>query len=280
MIREMKPETSDGRPFIKMHGLRNHFVIVDARTSPYTPAARDVIRICDPEVGVGADQLVVLVPPRGDADLFMRLYNVDGREVEACGNATRCVAWLAFDESSTDHVRIQTLAGVLDCRRAGDLQVSCDMGRVSMDWREIPLSEERDTLNLGVEAGGLANPVGVSVGNPHAVFFVNDWAATDLEALAPVVQRDPLFPRSVNVGKAELLAADRIRLSVFERGAGLTQACGSGAIAAAFAARARGMTGATRIAVELPAGEIGVEILDDDRAIMSGPVAYCFRGTL
>lgn len=276
----MHIEANDGRAFIKMHGLRNHFVIVDARTRPFRPSVAETVRICDLEVGVGGDQLVVMEPSERGADLFMRLYNVDGREVEACGNATRCVAWLILEESSTDRVRIETLAGVLDCRRIGDGQVSCDMGRVSMHWQDVPLSEDRDTLNLDLRFGGLVNPAALNVGNPHAVFFVNDIGAIDIAALAPAVQNHPLFPESVNVGVATLLSAARVRLSVYERGAGLTQACGSGACAAAFAARARGMTGASRFIVELPAGEVGIEIRSDDHAVMSGPVEYCFRGTL
>lgn len=278
--RAIDDSVSAGRAFVKMHGLRNHFVIVDARRTPYRPEAAEIVRICDPQVGVGGDQLVVLEPADGDADLFMRLYNVDGREVEACGNATRCVAWLALEESSTDRVRIETLAGALDCRRLGAKLVSCDMGRVSMHWQDVPLSEECDTLSLDIRVGDLVRPAALSVGNPHAVFFVDDLDVVDLAALAPAVQSDPLFPSSVNVGVATLLDAGRVRLRVFERGTGLTAACGSGACAAAFAARARGLTDASHFIVELPAGEIGVEIRSDDHAVMSGPVEYCFRGVL
>lgn len=270
----------DGRAFVKMHGLRNHFVIVDAREESYRPDVAEIVRVCDTQVGVGADQLVVMEPSERGADLFMRLYNVDGREVEACGNATRCVAWLALEESSTDRVRIETLAGLLDCRRIGEKQVSCDMGRVSMRWQDVPLSEERDTLHLDLAVGDLANPAALSVGNPHAVFFVDDIGAIDIAAHAPAVQQHPLFPASVNVGVAMLLSADRIRLGVYERGVGLTQACGSGACAAAFAARARGMTDASRIVLELPAGEVVIELRSDGHAVMSGPVEHCFRGTL
>ena len=263
-----------------MHGLRNHFVIVDARTEPYRPSVAEIVRICDREVGVGGDQLVVMEPSKSGAHVFMRLYNVDGREVEACGNATRCVAWLVLEEAATDRVRIETLVGELDCRRIGDQQVSCDMGRVSMHWRDVPLREDIETLSLDLTVGDLANPAALSVGNPHAVFFVDDIDAIELEALAPAVQSHPMFPESVNVGVAKLLSAARIRLRVFERGAGLTQACGTGACAAAYAARARGMTDSRRFVVELPAGEVGIEIRSDDHAVMSGPVEFCFSGTL
>lgn len=276
----MKFEASAGRAFIKMHGLRNHFVIVDGRTMPFRPAAAEIVRICDPQIGVGGDQLVVLEPSERGADLFMRLYNPGGEQVEACGNATRCVAWLLLEESSTDHVRIETLAGVLDCHRIGDRQVSCDMGRVSMHWKDVPLCEDRDTLNLDLTVGNLSNPVVLSVGNPHAVFFVDDIAGIDIAALAPRVQNHPLFPESVNVGVAMRLSDSRIRLKVYERGAGLTQACGSGACAAAFAARARRIIGASQIIVEQPGGEVGIVIGGDDHAVMSGPVEHCFSGAL
>lgn len=269
-----------GRPFIKMHGLRNHFVIVDGRETAFTPCRADIVRICDPQVGVGGDQLVVIESTDSRADAFMRLFNVDGREVEACGNATRCVAWLLLEEKGVDRVQLETLAGVLECCRVGDRQVSCDMGRISMLWSDVPLSEERDTLSLDLSAGSLQAPSALSVGNPHAVFFVNDVDAVDLAALAPAIQQDPLFPQQVNVGVAELLDERHIRLKVYERGAGLTQACGSGACAAAFAARARQLTAEKRITVTLPAGDVIIEIRDNDHAIMTGPVEFCFSGRL
>lgn len=270
----------NGRPFIKMHGLRNHFVIVDARLTPFSPAVDDIVRICDPAVGVGCDQLVVVEPGKGAADVFMRLYNVDGREVEACGNATRCVAWLLLEETGLDRVNVETLAGVLLCRRAGPLSVSCDMGRVSSVWSDVPLSEKRDTLSLDLTVGPLSGPTALNVGNPHAVYFVDDVDAVELESLGPAVQQNALFPEQVNVGVASMLDDNHMRLRVYERGAGLTQACGSGACAAAFAARARQLTTARSITVTLPAGDVGIDIRDDDHAIMTGPVAYCFSGRL
>ncbi len=280
-------QTVCGTPFIKMHGLRNHFVIVDARTDAYRPDVAEIVRICDPEVGVGADQLVVLEPPQADeADVFMRLYNVDGREVGACGNATRCVAWLLLEEEGADSVGVETLAGVLDCRRAGDLRVTCDMGRIRTDWQAIPLAEERGPG--GIDLAGLKGGVALNIGNPHLVFFVADVDAVDLAGIAERIQADPLFPESVNVGLAQRLADDALRLRVYERGAGLTMACGSGACAAAYAARARGLTAAESVTVSLPGGEVVIE-LDDGRghshsdgvhAIMTGPVAFSFRGEI
>ncbi len=269
------------RPFVKMHGLENHFVIVDGRRELFRPGTDEIVRICDLNTGVGADQLVIIEAPGADGvDAFMRLYNVDGREVEACGNATRCVAWLLMEESSTDAATIETLGGRLDCRRAGDRRVSCDMGRISTAWRDVPLSRREDTLHLDLEAGPLEDPVALSVGNPHVVFFVDDVVAIDLASLAPPIQENALFPNQVNVGIAELVGAERLRVRVYERGAGLTSACGSGACAAAYAARARGLTASSRFTVSMPAGDVGIELTADDHAIMTGPVAYCFRGYL
>jgi len=264
-----------------MHGLRNHFVIVDARAEPYRPAVGEIVQICDVQVGIGADQLVVLEPPAGrDSDTFMRLYNVDGREVEACGNATRCVAWLLLEESGGDEVVIETLAGRLACRRAGDRRVSCEMGRVSLDWRKVPLAREADTLHLDVGDGPLDDGVALSIGNPHVVYFVDRLDTIDVPRHAVPIQRNTMFPKQVNVGVAQLLDASRLKLIVYERGAGLTMACGSGACVAAYAARARGLTSSNTIRVELPGGSVDVEIRPDDTTVMTGPVAFCFNGRL
>jgi diaminopimelate epimerase len=268
-----------GRFFVKMHGLRNHFVITDAREAPYQPDEQEIVRICDPQTGVGGDQLIVIEQARDPgADVFMRILNVDGREVEACGNATRCVAWLLMEEQQSEEVVVETLAGPLECKRAGSMQVSCAMGRVTMAWRDIPLAEERDTCHLDLSFGPLSDAVALAIGNPHVVFFVDDLDAVDIEAIAPQIQEHPLFPNQVNVGVAEMTSEDGMRLSVYERGAGLTTACGSGACVAAYAALARGLTDRRKMTIELPAGAVDIEITDEAVAIMTGPVAYCFSG--
>ena len=205
-----------GRYFVKMQGLRNHFVITDARDGAYQPSSDEIVRVCDPQVGVGGDQLIVLEPPRqAGADVFMRILNVDGREAEACGNATRCVAWLLMEESGTDAIVVETLAGQLACSRQGDQQVRCDMGIVSLDWRDIPLAEERDTLHLELSFGPLEDAIALGIGNPHVVYFVDDVDAIDLRALAPKVQAHPLFPNSVNVGIASLIDSDHVASRVY-----------------------------------------------------------------
>jgi diaminopimelate epimerase len=274
-----------GRSFIKMHGLQNHFVIVDARIEPFTPSDAETIRICDAQTGVGADQLVIVQPPtaatgKRGASAFMRILNVDAREVEACGNATRCVAWLLLEESHSDEVVLETLAGLIVCKRTGLQEVSCSMGRVSMRWQDVPLAEERDTRNVKIPFGPLQDGIALSIGNPHVVFFVDDLDAIDIEGLAPAIQQLALFPNQVNVGVAQMLAEDRMRLTVYERGAGLTTACGSGACVAVYAALARGLTNKRKMTVQMPAGPVGIEITDDDTAVMTGPVEFCFSGNL
>jgi diaminopimelate epimerase len=268
-----------------MHGLRNHFVIVDARAEPFRPEKREIATICDPQIGVGADQLVVIESPgpgsrKAGAVAFLRFYNIDGAEAEACGNATRCVAWLLLEERAADVVLLETRNGILECRRIGDQRVSCEMGQISMDWRKIPLSEERDTCHLQIGDGALPDAVALNIGNPHVVFFVKDIDAVDLSELAPPMQANALFPKQVNVGVAQMLAPARMRLAVYERGAGLTQACGSGACVAAYAALARGLTDERRMTIEMPAGEVEILISAGGKATMTGPVEYCFGGYL
>ena len=262
-----------------MHGLHNHFVIVDARQEPFRPDSDEIVRICDPEQGIGADELIVM-EPSDKADIFMRIYNVDGREVEACGNATRCVAWLLFEETSQSEVTIETLAGVLPCNRVSDDLVSVGMGLVSMDWQVIPLAEQRDTLHLDISEGNLEDPVALNVGNPHAVFFVDELDKVDIKALAPKIQANPLFPDGVNVSVAQVTGNSSMQLKVYERGVGLTMACGSGACAAAVAATKRGLLPAGRIDIALPGGLVTIDVAPDDSVTMTGPTAVEFEGTL
>ncbi len=276
-------QTTSTRPFIKMHGLRNHFVIVDARVEAYRPDIAEIVRICDQQVGVGADQLVVLEPGVSpNADVFMRLYNVDGREVGACGNATHCVAWLLLEELGNEQVGVETLAGVLECSRAGDLRVRCDMGEIHADWQAIPLAEAREQGSI--DLAGLEGGTALNIGNPHIVYFVADVDAVDLVGIAEEIQTNYLFPESVNVGIATRSADDRLRLRVYERGAGLTMACGSGACAAVYAARSRGIIEAPKVTVTLPGGDVEIELDQRDdgtvHAIMTGPVAFSFRGEI
>ncbi len=270
-----------GRPFVKMHGLRNDFVIVDGREKPYTPSVAEIVRICDRREGVGGDQLLVVEPPQSDGPhAFVRILNTDGREVEACGNASRCVGWLLMEECGRDEIRIETLGGVLSCRRAGEKQVAVEMGRLRTEWQEIPLSREMDTLHLGVGAGPLQDPVGMNIGNPHAVFFVSDLAAVDLTLYGPELQKNPLFPQEANIGAAQLIDPKTLKLSVWERPGVLTTSCGTGACVAVAAARRRGLTMERKMTVIMPAGSVEIELKENGMVVMTGPVETCYAGYL
>jgi len=262
--------------FIKMHGIGNDFVVMDARTAPIRLDAARVRAIADRRTGVGCDQLIVLDRAR-DADVFMRIYNADGGEVGACGNAARCVGLMLMEEKESDSALIETVSGPVRTQAAGPDRVTVDMGPARTDWREIPLAEARDTLHLGVAAGPLSDPVGVSMGNPHVVFFVDDADAVPLADVGPVLEHAPLFPERANIGVAQVLDAGHIRLRVWERGAGLTRACGTGACAALVAAHRRGLAGRAA-ELRLDGGALDIEWRADNHVWMTGAAAVSFRG--
>ncbi|MGE5546727.1 MAG: diaminopimelate epimerase [Solirubrobacterales bacterium] len=269
-----------GRPFLKMHGLGNDFVVLDARMAPLVLTPESVRAIADRHTGVGCDQLVVIEAARNRvSDAWMTIWNADGSEVSACGNATRCVAWHLMRDKGAEKVVIETRAGLLDAESRGPAEVAVDMGRARLDWREIPVAEAVDTLHLGIGIGALQDPVGVSMGNPHAVFFVPDAEAVDLAALGPALENHSFFPERANIEAVEVLAPDRIRMRVWERGAGITRACGTGACASLVAAARRGLTG-RKAEVILDGGHLTIEWLPDDHVLMTGPVALAFTGTL
>jgi diaminopimelate epimerase len=272
------------RPFLKMNGLGNDFVVVEARTAPFAPSAEDVRAIADRTTGVGCDQLVA-IEPSGRADAAVRFWNADGEEVGACGNASRCVGWLLMEASGRDEAVIETRSGLLRATRAGERQVSVDMGEPRLRWDEIPLAEEMDTRGIELQVGPidaphLHTPGCVSMGNPHVVFFVPDVEAAPVREVGPLIEHHPLFPEGVNVGFAEIRARDRIRLKVWERGAGLTKACGTGACAALVAAARRGLVD-RKATLELDGGELVIEWRETDgHVIMTGPAEVDFTGTL
>ena len=265
--------------FIKMHGLGNDFVIIDARRQARPGLSCAQVRaLADRRRGIGFDQLVVIGPPTDpEVDAHFTIYNADGGEVDACGNATRCVAALMMDELARDTVRLDTNAGLLAARRAGPGRISVDMGAPSFDWRRIPLAAKADTLRLDIAEDGLRGPAAVGMGNPHAVFFVEDAEAVDLAVLGPRLERHPIFPRRANVGVVTVLARDRLRARVWERGAGLTQACGTGACAAVVAAARRGLA-ARRAEVVLDGGSLEIDWRADGHVHMTGPFATSFTG--
>lgn len=270
------------RPFLKMNGLGNDFVVVEARTQPFSPTAAEVRAIADRTTGVGCDQLIAIERGPG-VDARVRFWNSDGEEVSACGNGTRCVGWLLMQSTGKDEAVIETRAGKLFVQRAGERLVSVDMGEPGLGWQEIPLSEPHDTQALDVVLYAhpqLGAPPGcVSMGNPHVVFFVTDLAETPVTKAGPAIERHPLFPEHVNVGFAQIIDRHRIRLRVWERGAGLTKACGTGACAALVAAARRDLADRTAT-VELDGGELLIEWRADGHVIMTGPAAVDFAGEL
>lgn len=267
-------------PFTKMHGLGNDFVVIDARARAVSFNDAQAKRIADRHTGVGCDQFIVLEPARNaDADVFMRIRNHDGGEVGACGNATRCIADQLMNEMGTDRAVIETLAGNLKTWRADGGLVTVDMGSVSTDWRDIPLAREMDTLHVDLTQGPLNDPACVNVGNPHTSFFVDDVDAVDLEKLGPLVENDPLFPERTNVQVVQVLSDSKIRVRVWERGAGITLASGSSACATGVNAHRRGLTG-PRVEVELLGGTLVVEHTAEGRVTQTGPFATSFQGLI
>lgn len=276
---------TSGRPFVKMQGLENHFVIVDGRQTPFSPTINESIHICDVGVGVGGDQLLIIENPTqmgaaSGAYAFMRIINVDGHDAQACGNATRCFAWLMLEETGYDEILLETVVGPLRCWRKGEKQVSVEMGPISTQWQAIPLAMEVDTHRVPLTNGPLQNGVALNIGNPHIVFFVADLDAVDVAKFALPVQNDPLFPEKVNVGVAQMMSRDLIRLSVFERPGILTRACGSGACVATHAAQILELSDKKEMKVEMLAGSVNVNIDNNNNAILTGPVEYCFSGRL
>jgi diaminopimelate epimerase len=269
-----------GIDFIKMHGIGNDFVVLDARAHALALDDNTVRALADRHTGVGCDQLLVVEQPKAkDADVFLRIFNADGSEAEACGNGTRCVADLVMREGGKDRIVIETVAGLLAAEAAGPNRVSVDMGSPALGWPDIPLARDCDTLNVPLSMGPLVVPVCTSMGNPHATFFVADAEAIDLATLGPRLERDPLFPARANIGVAQVLSPTRLRFRVWERGAGITVACGSGACAALVGAARRGLTG-RKAEVILDGGTLEIEWREDGHVFMTGPVAVSFSGTL
>lgn len=256
-------------PFRKMHGLGNDFVILDARKRPIAIDEARARAIADRHRGIGCDQLILL-EPSDQADLRMRIFNADGSEVEACGNAARCVALIAGGP-----VRIETDGGII--RGDSDGQgASITLVEPRFRWEEIPLAYPLDTAHLPVGWEELADPAAVNVGNPHLVFFVADADKVDLPRLGPLIEHDPLFPDRINVNIASVDDGS-LRLRVWERGAGLTQACGTGACATAVAAIRRGLV-TSPVEVRLPGGSLSIDWAPGRPIVMTGAAVHVFSG--
>jgi diaminopimelate epimerase len=263
-------------PFVKMHGLGNDFVVLDGRAQEL-PAidSRIAAALADRKTGIGCDQLILLQPPSSSAsaaDMQMRIFNADGGEVEACGNATRAIGVMHGKPA-----RIETLGGILAVAPV-DAGIAVEFEPPRLEWDQIPLAYAMDTLAMPVGWDRLEGPVAVNVGNPHAVFFVADCDDVDLDRLGPEIEHDPIFPERVNVNVATVKGRGTIRLRVWERGVGETRACGTGACATAIAAMRRGLVDRT-VAVDLRGGRLVIEWREDGRIVMTGPATESFRGT-
>ena len=270
--------------FRKMNGLGNDFVVLDARTRTLRLSPEDIRRVSDRAHGIGCDQLIVL-EPSSKADVFMRIFNADGSEVGACGNAARCVAWLVAQDTGRREVTVETSAGLLRADVESAQQVTIDMGAPRFAWEEIPLAEPfHDTTGIELQIGPidaplLHSPSVVNVGNPHAIFWVDDVDAHDLARFGPLLENHPIFPERANISLAQVTSRDAIKLRTWERGAGLTRACGTAACAATAAAARKKLTG-RRVTVTLPGGQLLIDWTTDGRILMSGPTELEFEGTL
>jgi diaminopimelate epimerase len=292
--------TLANRDFVKMNGLGNEIVIVDLRApslvapnlvapslvapSLVAPNPIDAIEARAAARQESYDQLMVLYPALDPIDASIRIYNNDGSEAGACGNGMRCVAALVSEQTGHAELKFETPAGVISCWRGKNGQFTVDMGRPRFGWNEIPLAREfSDTRAIDFKFGPpdapiLQSPAAVSMGNPHAIFWVEDPAAYDLRQIGPLIEHDPLFPERANITLAATPSRDRVVIRTWERGAGLTQACGSAACATAVAAARLGRTG-RKVTVTLPGGDLAIEWRDsDDHVLMTGPVAYEHKG--
>ncbi len=269
-------------PFVKMNGLGNDFAVVQP-SAAFDPSPDQVRAWARREGGIGFDQLVS-ISQGGDTPL-VRFWNADGEEIGACGNGSRCVGWLLMEASGTDYAAFHTAERAMGATRAGEHRVTVDMGAPRLRWDEIPLAEEMDTRGIELEVGPLGAPIlhtpgCVSMGNPHVVFFTPDVEALSIASIGPMIEHHPLFPEGVNVGFCEVRGPDKIRLRVWERGAGLTKACGTGACAALVAASRRGLTGRSAT-LYLDGGDLHIDWREvDDHVLMTGPVEIEFTGVL
>lgn len=268
-----RTQPNHGLRFLKMHGAGNDFVILDSRGREAVTTPRLAEAIGDRHKGVGFDQLAE-IRDCAEADIALDFWNSDGSIAGACGNATRCVADLVMAEAGRATLTIRTLRGVLHARRLESGQVAVNMGHPQLEWAEVPLARAADTLHLPL-AG---DPAAVGMGNPHCVFFVPDAEAVALASIGPQVEHDPLFPERTNVEFASVIGPDRLRMRVWERGTGITLACGSGACATVVAAHLRGLTGRS-VTLEVDGGTLGVD-WQADGVWLTGPVARVFDGVL
>jgi len=272
-------------PFRKMNGLGNEIVVVDlrGRSETFSPASAHAVGRCRSS---HFDQMMVLHDPRSaGTEAYVRIFNADGSEVEACGNGMRCVGWVVAEQTGRKALRFETMAGVLDVGVTGIGRITVDMGKPRFGWQDIPLAGPApDTRAVELQIDPIGKPVRrspsvVNVGNPHAVFWVDDVEAYDLGRIGPLLENHPIFPERANISLAHVTSPGAITLRTWERGAGLTKACGSAACAAAVCAARKGLTG-RQVTVTLPGGPLAIEWRGDDRILMTGPVELEHEGVL
>ncbi|QBY01927.1 diaminopimelate epimerase [Rhodophyticola sp. CCM32] len=262
-----------GQPFMKMHGLGNDFVVIDARARPVVITAELACGLADRHRGVGFDQLAV-ISEHNIADIALTFFNADGSLSAACGNATRCIARYEMDRTGVSALTLRTERGVLQAKDAGNGLTAVNMGLPQLDWQDIPLASAMDSLHLPIKG----DPVATGMGNPHCTFFVSDAEAVDLAARGAGMEHHPLYPERTNVQFAHLIGPDHLRMRVWERGVGVTLASGSSSCAVAVAAARRGLTGRA-VTMTLDGGDIAVDWREDG-VWMTGPTAHVFSGTL
>jgi len=272
--------------FRKMNGLGNDFVMVDVRASGAVFSGSVIRAIANRETGIGCDQFILIEQPRNGGDCFMGIRNADGGEVEACGNAARCIVSLMLEETGKTEITVETLGALTTGWSAANGDICVDMGPPKLNWRDIPLAEEiRDTRGIELQIGPIDNPIlhtpaVVNMGNPHAIFFVEDTSAYDLSKIGPLLENHPMFPERANISLAQVVDQNHIRLVVWERGVGLTQACGTAACATAVASARKQLTD-RQVTVSLPGGDLVLEWREsDDHVLMTGPVTHEYDGTL
>jgi len=272
-------------PYRKMNGLGNEFIILDLRLSEAKISEDAAKFIADPRTGPGCDQVITIENRKGIDGAFMGVWNADGSEVSACGNAARCVGWILLEEETAEDMYFSTGNGKIHVQRVGDDRIAVDMGEPKFLWREIPLAEQMDdTRFIDVKLGPIDDPVlwgpsAVNVGNPHCIFFVDDVEAQALDRFGPMIEHHPLFPERTNVSVAQVLSKHAIRLRVWERGVGITKACGTAACAALVSAHRRRLT-ARKAVVTLDGGDLAIEWRDDNHIIMTGPFEFESEGKL
>ena len=265
--------------FIKMHGLGNDFVIIDKRSNNISITENLIKKLSDRKTGAGCDQLITINNSIKNIDAEIEIFNPGGDKAEACGNGTRCVAKLLFNENQDrDTLKILSDAGILEVTKKDEENISVNMGVVTTEWNKIPLSKDLDTMNIPISINGFSEGVGVNVGNPHVVFFGNSIEKVNINEIGPMIESHEFFPEKTNVELVEIIDPNKIKMRVWERGVGITLACGSGACASVYAAWKKNLT-KKNVEVILEKGSLYIDIIND-QAIMTGPAEISYEGNL